>query len=1134
MAVSLPARLAAWTLAILCFARPFGAAAEDLPRAAFRGEIGPGGTASHTLDLEAARLVRIRGEGQAAEIAFVLQDPEGTTVAEAHTLFFPPGPIEFSTLTESAGAYRIEALLLPGGRGGRYTLEVIEDRPAGPADKARVGGERAYFEAERRRIEMTAESLPLARESYRSALAHARASRDAAREADALTGLARVQDALGDKAGALPAYLDAVARHRGLGRRSAAANVLSYVGLVHDHLGDRPRGLAALEEGLAAARQAGDRRVEGITLGNAGLIHLNLGDKARALDYWERALVAHREAGNPRGEATILTSLGHLHETKGEAAKALGVLQEALVIRRAVGEPRDLAGTLNNIGAVFRNTDDFAEAIDYYTQALAEWRRAGSRDGEGATLHNLANIHESTGEYQQALTLYNQALPLFRLDRARVREGNSLTNLGRLYATLGDHRQATAALEEALAIHRAVGNPAFESAALVSLGEIHTARGEAARALPLLQRSLELALKLSDPVRQGAALLALARAQAETGDTEEAMASFARAAELHRTLARPRGEATSLTRMAGLNARRGAVEEGLGQAERALEMFRGLGDRPGEAWARRALAEIELGRGRLDAARAQAEAALTIVESLRARIASQELRSSYLATIQGYYELLIDVLMRLHREHPGRGIETEALQVAERARARGLLDILAEARADIRSGVDGDLLARERQVQHTLNAKAARHSRLLGEAAQASQDALARQIDALVRELDLIQAEIRVKSPRYAALVQAQPATLAEIQSLLDAETLLLEYSLGTERSYVWAVTASSVEAHMLAPRSVLEAAARQFRDEVGDAGKPAGTAAGAELGRALLGPLAGHPAIRRLVVVAEGALLSVPFTALPDPRTGRPLVRDHELVALPSASTLAVLRREAAGRPAATGRVAVLADPVYDTEDPRVRARLRRAPAAPPARQPPAARAGLSRLLGSRREAAAIMELAGAGASWQAVDFEASRAAATGSRLGRFRVVHFATHGVLDHARPELSGIVLSLVDEAGQPQDGFLRLHEVYNLRLGADLVVLSACQTGLGLELRGEGLIGLVRGFMYAGAPRVVATLWKVDDRATTELMRRFYAGMLGPRRLSAAGALREAQAALARDPRWRAPYYWAGFVLQGDWT
>jgi CHAT domain-containing protein len=191
-----------------------------------------------------------------------------------------------------------------------------------------------------------------------------------------------------------------------------------------------------------------------------------------------------------------------------------------------------------------------------------------------------------------------------------------------------------------------------------------------------------------------------------------------------------------------------------------------------------------------------------------------------------------------------------------------------------------------------------------------------------------------------------------------------------------------------------------------------------------------------------------------------------------------------------------------------------------------------IPRLPGTRREAAAITALLPEAERKQALDFDASRAAATSEDLSQYRIIHFATHGLLNSQHPELSGLVLSLVDRAGKPQEGFLRMHEIYNLKLPADLIVLSACQTGLGKEIKGEGLVGLTRGFMYAGAARVLASLWKVDDRATAELMKHFYQGMVKDG-LRPAAALRAAQVAMWKQERWSEPYYWAAFVLQGEW-
>jgi CHAT domain-containing protein len=268
----------------------------------------------------------------------------------------------------------------------------------------------------------------------------------------------------------------------------------------------------------------------------------------------------------------------------------------------------------------------------------------------------------------------------------------------------------------------------------------------------------------------------------------------------------------------------------------------------------------------------------------------------------------------------------------------------------------------------------------------------------------------------------------------------------------------------------------------------------------------------------------------------------NHEIVNLPSASVLAVQRTQLQGRPRAERDVAVLADPVFDADDPRLK---RATPSAVAKLSLPSdiaqavrssglvdERGALSRLPFTREEAEAIIAAAPSKQSTRAVDFKASRALAINPDLGRYRIVHLATHALVNTEHPELSGIVLSLVDEQGKPQDGFLRLHELYNLNWPADLVVLSACQTGLGKEIRGEGLVGLTRGFMYAGAKGVVASLWNVNDSVTAQFMKQFYQGMFG-KGLSPAAALRAAQLEMSKRPASRSPYYWAAFVLQGEW-
>ena len=529
-------------------------------------------------------------------------------------------------------------------------------------------------------------------------------------------------------------------------------------------------------------------------------------------------------------------------------------------------------------------------------------------------------------------------------------------------------------------------------------------------------------------------------------------------------------------------------------------------------------------------------------KSLRTETTRQELRTSFFAAKRGFYDFHVALLVDLHRREPEAGHAAAALAAAERARARSLLDLLAEAHTDVRRGVDPALLAQERELSERIAAR--ERERLLLASGTADPDALAAldvEIDELLARQREVEGSIRFQSPAYTALTRPEPLDAASIQQLLDDDTALLEYSLGAERGALWVVTRSALALVELPPRPEIDAAALRLSEALtarnrrpdGETAEARGRrlaaadaalpGAARDLARLVLDPAAGLLAAKRLVVVPEGALQYVPFALLPEPGGAEPLLVRHEVVALPSASALAALRRDLGPRPPAGRLLAVVADPVFSGTDARV-------PHLPGAVAEPGSR--FQRLRFSRAEAEGIAALAPEAERLVALDHAAGKELAMSGGLGGYRLVHLATHAVIDDQRPELSGLVLSLVDEQGRPKDGTLRLQDVYDLELGADLVTLSACETALGRDVRGEGLVGLVRGFMYAGAPRVVASLWSVDDRATAELMRRFYRGLLEEGRPPAA-ALAEAQRALAAQPQWASPYFWSAFVLQGEW-
>jgi CHAT domain-containing protein/Tfp pilus assembly protein PilF len=1015
-------------------------------------------------------------------------------------------------------------------------------RAAGQTDAiaARLAG------AEALRARGTADATRQAAAAFEQALADAEHAGDQRLTADALIGLGRSVDALGDGRRAVALFQRAVDLTHARGDTENEAWALNYGALAYDHLGERPTALAWLTRARPVAHAVPSSRVEAITLNNLGLVYYNTGDRVRALAYYTEALDKNRALGHTRGEAATLSNIGTLYDTIGEKEKALDYLRRALPLRMSLGEPRDSATTLNNIGAVYYSIDDQTQALDYYARALVEWRRAGDRSGEAATLHNIANAHEVIGDFQTALDFYRQALPLHRAAGYRIGEANTLTNIGRLYASLGDPQQALEYYQQALPIHRAVGNRSTEAATLTNIGAAYAALGDPHKALEFHGQALPIRRAVGDRGGEAATLVDIGRLQASLAHREDARDFYERALALYTAVGTPRGEGTAIMNLGALAASMGDHAGAIALFNRAAPKFDAAGDRASSAFGLYSRASSERALGELDTALADIDAAVAIVESLRTKVANPDLRSSYFASVRPYYELAIDLRMRLDREHPGRGYDAQALQMSERAHARALLDLLAESHGDIREGVEPALLARERAARQLLNAKAARQARALsGQTPAADPAGLAQQLAAAERELDEAQAAIRQQSPRYAALTQPSPLTLTQVQAQLDADTLLLEFAEGDDASYLWVVSTDGVTSYQLPPRARIESAARAFYDQVRnpDASTAALQTSGEALSALVLAPVAARLARHRLVIVADGALQYVPFGALPAPADHgspkAPLVADHEIVSLASISALAVLRDGVAVRSRAPKALAILADPVFSADDTRVLASaLPTATAATGALRRSAddgwdSDFHLSRLIGSRREAAALMQLVPARERTQTLDFDANRQVAISAELRQYRIVHFATHGLLNTRHPELSGIVLSLVDRRGAPVDGFLRLHDIFNLRLPADLVVLSACQTALGREVRGEGLVGLTSGFMYAGAARVVASLWKVDDRATAELMRRFYAVMFGAKHLAPAAALRQAQLSLQRERVWSSPYYWAAFTLQGEW-
>jgi CHAT domain-containing protein len=981
---------------------------------------------------------------------------------------------------------------------------------------------------------------------------------------------------------AIEKHKEAAALRRELGDFHGEAYSFCNIGRIYKALGKTAESLDYLGRASALMQANGDKSGQSFMLNETGSVYRDLGNRLSALEVYEHALTLRREALDQWGQAQILNNIGFIYAKMGYQKKALETYYQALPLWRTVQDRYKEANTLNNIDGSLDELGELTLALENLKQVLNFSQQAGEQRLTALVHNNIGKIYDTWAESQSALDEYNEALQLFQTLEDHGGEVLVLDNIAMVYAGLGDTQRALDILNKALAICETLNDPGNKVATLTNIGYVYGLQGSYREALEVFERAQPLGQQINDRKSVAYCKVSAGMAYTSLGEPQKALNYFQQALEIQKDLGDRRGQAITLDKMGQAYALTGESTNALDSYQQALTQWVGIGDRQGQASSLFGIATLERNQRHWLAARDKIDEAISIIESLRTKMTSHQLRLNYLSAKNDYYGLYIDIRMQLYAQDRSEANVTAALHASEQARARNLLDLLTEAHAEVRQGIDQTLLDRERQLERELNVHSASFLRLRNQKREADAAVVEEKLNGLIDEYQKLQTKIRTTSKSYAALKQPQPLEAKEIQQQLsDDNTVLLEYALGEQRSYLWVVTRTAIESYTLPSRAEIEKAALALRDllTVYEPPKPeedrlkyieklkqSGTQykqRASEFSQMILGPAAARLGTKRLVIVPDGALQFIPFEALPEPvpasvgttqrGSARPvadasnqrlLVQKNEITYLPSASTVALIRNSP--HTPTNKTVAVIADPVFSADDKRILAANKK-PVSQSTGQLQADKLGralrdigdsgdgynLTRLPHTLEEAEGMMAVVPAGSGMMAVSFDANRAQAMNPELGKYKVVHFATHGLLDDKHPELSGIVLSMVNEKGEPQDGFLQLHDIYNLHLPVDLVVLSACRTGIGKQVRGEGLIGLTRGFMYAGAAGVVASLWKVDDEATAAVMERFYLHLI-KERMSAAAAMRAAKVDIMRArEQWRAPYYWAGFILQGDW-
>lgn len=1102
-------------------------------------EISSGQIHSYEIPLNTNQYIYISIDKSDADLTVSFLNPVGQKLIESNGCRRAIIPV--SLIAETSGKYQLNIQSREKAKPERlYKLIIEQLREATAQDRSNVAAEMAFNQAEALRAEWKMEALRKAIKKYSDAQAHWQAGGNEQRQATALINIGEILCILNNYKEAIDYYNRALLLDHAAGASQRQIESFNHIANAYVLLGDNQSAINYCNKSLQLSQEIGDRRGRAQALNNMGEAYYYM-DQQKAFDLFSQSLAIWQELNDRAGQAQALSNLGYIYKGLGDINNALLHHERARGLWSTVNERRGEALAITAIGGIYSFFDDNQKALDLHQQAALLFSDMGDSAGESIVSNDMGYVYEDLGEKEKALDFYSRALQLCQAVKDKDGEAFATVYIGRVFQGMENYPQALKYFNEALALTRSLSNRALEANTLIYIGQVYAMLGDGEKARENYQQALSLCQAVGDRRGEAKTLDSIGNAYEVSGDKQKALSYFLK----------------------------------------ALAIMKDVQDRSSENGILNNLARVERDMGKVAEGLKHAEAAFKITESRRGKVASQQLRASYLASVHQSYELYVDLLMQSYKQRPSEESNAIALHISERARARSLLEILTEARDDIRKGVEPTLLGQLDSLKRQIDARERARVQLLArnhtdqEAASAE-----RQLATLITEYREILAEIRAKSPSYAALTQPQPLTLKEIQQrVLDPDTMLLEYALGDQRSYLWAVTQTTIESFELPGRKEIEAQAKrvyelltarqstddktpkQYQERVARADADYWPQA-ARLSQTLLGPVVSQLGTKRLLVVTEGALQYIPFAALPVPVneaaikndetrgalslsiTPHPLIVDHEIVTLPSASVLAILRREVAGRKPAAKAVAVLADPVFDKDDYRIKSSKNlTAQSAKSAsgveltralRDVGATRDGLNlqRLKSSREEAEAILKVTPAQDSFEALDFKATREMAMSAELGQYRIVHFATHGLLNNEHPELSGIVFSLVNEQGNSQNGFLRLHDIYNLNLPAELVVLSGCRTGLGKEIRGEGLVGLTRGFMYAGAARVMASLWNVRDTSTARLMERFYQAMM-IKRLPPAAALRAAQIEMLNHAALKAPYHWAAFVLQGEW-
>ena len=903
--------------------------------------------------------------------------------------------------------------------------------------------------------------------------------------------------------------------------------------------------IATYNKALNVLGNQGDVQTRVDSLNGLAAVYKHLNRFAEANSALDQAILLSDRNGYTEGKAEALLIRPYCISNKLEA---LQNGEESLELWKSTNQKLGQAKAYMVVGEYQLIQNNLVEATRNYEIAQQLWQELNVPNQVAEVLINLGFIEFRKGAWQASMSFYIQAQQLIVDEAAEpYMMGQMKVGLADAFLETGMPATGLERYREALEYYRQMKSPGPVVSTEWGIGSAHYFIGNYNEALAILKNARTEAVALNDERLAAFCDDFTGRSYYELQDYPAALRYYQAAYDGFTKTGNPM-EATNVVALMGqVYQQQGNFQSARTHYLRALTSFQKVSDQLNEAATLYALGSLELEQNSVDAAEEHLRQSIEMTEEMRRVSLSSDLTAAFSARVHDRYEKYIDCMMRKYGSSQTPDLVKKAFETSELSRARSLAELLRATQANLFPGLDPAVAAHEKRLRGYLNDNENAKIRLLSGKFEVSElKAFESDYQRLKAEHDQLIQNIRRLNPSYEQVIEPTAWNLRKIQEqvVADDQTVMLEFSLGSEKSYLWAVTRSEIKSYELPNEGTIDPLARRVHKLLST--PPLNNAdnelSGAvqDLARMVLWPAREHLNKQRIIVVPDGVLNFIPFQILPSPSSDKLLVDDAEIINAPSASIFGDLQEEARDRQPPPNLLAAFGDPVFaadyqpnadKSEQVIATAQLRSALRDNDLNNETFDPSALTRLFHAKRELDSLGEVAGQKALIVR-EYDATRDRFLHTDLTQFAILHLVTHGYFNPKHPQNSGFVLSDIDRDQRHMQGFIGLREIYELRAPVLLVVLSACQTALGENVRGEGLMGMTRGFMHAGASSVVASLWEVDDRATAELMKLFYSNML-KRGMKTGEALRAAQNSIRQRPEWRSPHYWAAFTLQGEY-